>query len=581
LELPFYTTQRGTLNAGEVATWQFRANANDLITLKVLAVAASEPSLLLQTLDGVLLAQGGEIQVSLPAADTYLVRVVMNNNAGGSYELGLSYTNRVAATELPVVGVPTPTPAYADLGAFMGNLTGGQILTGTLTDIAPEQVYLYTGNANEFINIALDRVSGTLDPLLTLYDPSGQRLALDDDSGANQGAQLRNIKLPLDGSYSVQVSGGGFYGDYQLRLTEGVQILPTDPPTIPTATATQPYVTPTLGFSAGVERLQDHAPVLGNIARAGEIVRYTLYATAGELISVAIQPAAGSGFRPQVEIYGPEGTLITSGNSSNGTDGGVLLPKIPIAESGAYLLFVAGENNTLGNFVLSYGVGASHTDRYRGNAAANERITGEIMTAGYREVWTLPLGAGDVLTVAVNTETGGLDPMLQLVAPDGTILYSDDNSGGSKAALIRYAIIPVSGIYTVRVRDTLGTQRGIYTLVWRYINLAPSPTPIPSTTTILTIDGEVAENAYMFYVFQGRLGQTVRVQITTPDGSTLDPVAVLLAPDGSRLAEGDDSPNSLNPDFTARLPDDGTYTVRVNGYLSGGAFTLRVALVEE
>jgi hypothetical protein len=63
-------------------------------------------------------------------------------------------------------------------------------------------------------------------------------------------------------------------------------------------------------------------------------------------------------------------------------------------------------------------------------------------------------------------------------------------------------------------------------------------------------------------------------------GGAFDPVAALLAPDGTVIAEGDDSAASLNPDFTLVMPATGTYTLRVNGYgVSGGAVAISVELL--
>jgi hypothetical protein len=86
---------------------------------------------------------------------------------------------------------------------------------------------------------------------------------------------------------------------------------------------------------------------------------------------------------------------------------------------------------------------------------------------------------------------------------------------------------------------------------------------------------------YRFYSFQGRLGQRVRVQVRAFPGSGLDAVAVLIDPQGREIAQGDDSPNSLDVDFVALLPADGSYQVRVNGYLSAGLYEVRVALLLE
>jgi hypothetical protein len=70
----------------------------------------------------------------------------------------------------------------------------------------------------------------------------------------------------------------------------------------------------------------------------------------------------------------------------------------------------------------------------------------------------------------------------------------------------------------------------------------------------------------------------VRVRVLAEEGSDFDPAAALIAPDGEVLIEVDDTEGDLNPRFNFELPADGTYNVRVNGYISGGPFEV---LVEE
>jgi hypothetical protein len=57
-------------------------------------------------------------------------------------------------------------------------------------------------------------------------------------------------------------------------------------------------------------------------------------------------------------------------------------------------------------------------------------------------------------------------------------------------------------------------------------------------------------------------------------------VAAVLDSSGATVAEGDDSGGSLNPDFQALLPADGTYNLRVNGYGdSGGSVSVTVEML--
>ncbi len=50
--------------------------------------------------------------------------------------------------------------------------------------------------------------SGSVDPVLTLFDPAGQAIATDDNSGGGTTALLRDIRLPVDGDYIIQALGG-------------------------------------------------------------------------------------------------------------------------------------------------------------------------------------------------------------------------------------------------------------------------------------------------------------------------------------------------------------------------------------
>jgi hypothetical protein len=192
-------------------------------------------------------------------------------------------------------------------------------------------------------------------------------------------------------------------------------------------------------------------------------------------------------------------------------------------------------------------------------------------------VWTLALNQGDIITAAASPiSADALDPLLEVVAPDGTIIASDDNSGGAPSALVQRAVAPAAGIYLLRVAAANAASAGPYRLIWRYVEAAPTPTPDPPRYLLLAVSDSVPPDAYRFYPFQGRAGQVVRVRVSAPPGSRLDPVAALLGPDGMVIAEADDILGSLDTEIILTIPADGTYTVRVSGYLSGGPFELLV-----
>jgi hypothetical protein len=202
-------------------------------------------------------------------------------------------------------------------------------------------------------------------------------------------------------------------------------------------------------------------------------------------------------------------------------------------------------------------------------------LTSTLTNKAIRDVWTVTLQAGDVITVAASSADGVLDPFVELTDLDGVPLAADDNGGGGLNAVLRSVPIERSGQYLIRVRAARGDQVGGYQLLWRYINLAQAADHNARETTLMQVDGTIRLNEYEFYYFYGLQGQTIHVSVFPRPGSRLDPVAVLFDAAGNLIAEGDDD-DGLNPSFTVTLPTNDTYTLRVNGYLTEGDFTARV-----
>lgn len=580
--------------AGELTTptaydlYRFNAAAGDNIRLRALGPV----NLTLRGPDGApLMTDNPDFETRITQAGAYLVFVTLAGAESGRYELGLAYTDRPSPADFTptppevVVDIPTPTPPFADLGARIGDLTPGRDVGGRFQLDAPQRhVYTFTGTPGQYITLSMGRVNGMVDPQLTLYDPDGQPIATDGNSGGNRDALLRNIRLPAAGLYSVLVTGGGQQGDYILRLQSTGDPLPVTPvqSTRPTLTPFNPALTPTIATAAPDARLQDHVPVQGRLTRGGDFARYLIDVTAGDFVTIGVRPQAPDQLRLLVEVYDPDGVLVRQARSSTDLVGDtVLLPITPMATTGTYAIFITTERDSQGDYVLAYGTGTSYADTRRGIIEADTPYESAIRGRGQREVWYAELEAGDVITAVAVPLNTALDPVLELVAPDGTLIASDDNSGGFPSPLLDAITIPVSGVYELRVTAANAATAGPYRIIWRYVAAAPTPTPDAPRYRIMTVADVVPEGQYRFYPFQGQAGQTVRIQVLGQPDTGFDPVAALLGPDGREIATGDDSGGDLNPRFRATLPADGTYTVRVSGYLSGGAFDVIVdALLE-
>lgn len=581
--LQAWETASGSLNTAQDRNeWQFFGRAGQVARLRLVSQNADVTMTL--RLRNQVLAEGATVELTLPEDEVYRVGVRLQTGTSGTYDIGLSYVGEanpnIAPTIAPIVGVPTPTPAYANLGEFISQLTESTQIGSLLTAESPEHVYTFQGEEGDIITVEMNRVAGTLDPTLFLYAPDGQPVAMDDNSGGNGNARLLNIRLPVGGLYSIQAQGAGFYGDYTLHFSTDEVAMNLDIQATPEPTTIAPFVIATVGPAIRDQRLEDHVPVIANIAREGDFQRFSFLANAGDVLTVSVRPYRDSMLRPQFEIFGADGNLLTTSNATLSAAGGAAFAAgIQIEESGSLILLITGEENTTGAFLVSVGKGTSTYDVFQGEVIANQQATGTIQGRGERHVWRIRLNPGDVITAAASPTGSGFDPVMELATAGGIVLYRDDNSGANNAALIEIAPITEPANYVLRVYDARGDAQGSYVLLWRYVNIAATPTPLPNKATILAVDDAVDDGQYQFYVFQGQAGQQVEIRVLAAPNSSLDPVAALIDPNGNVIAQVDDSNGLLNPTFTITLPDDGTYSIRVNGYLSSGRFDLFVALL--
>jgi hypothetical protein len=567
--------------ATPINLWTFTAQTNDDITLRALGQGI-KVRLALFASDGGVIAQGDSVQAIIPTTGIYTIEITRegSGDAAGTYDLGLSYTNQPNPSEVPptaipvIVGVPTPLPAFADLGVFIGELAHGTS-DGSELSADTTHVYTFNGQRGQYATLEVRRVFGELDPLLTLYSPQGTPLALDANSGENSSALVRNVQLAEDGIYTVQVSGRGLSGAYAVSLALGEFPVAVTPilPVMPSPTPITPILTPTLGAAIPDERLQDHLPVLGELADASDVQRHSFQAYEGEIITFSVLPLDDSSLIPRVELYDPEGVPVAAvtGNADPANRQAVIR-LFKAEQRGAYSAFVTAEGQTFGAYIVSYGIGSTSQNLMRGEADVNNANSATLQNPSIRELWYANLQQGDVISASIESNT--LDTILELVTENGDLLGLDANSGENGQPIINGVTIPRNGVYFFRVRALGGTIKGDYTLTWRYLSVAPTATPPAGTIRVLSITDTVPNSVYQFYPFQGRANQTLRLRVLTEFGSTFDPVIALLDNEGKVIAEGDDIDGSLNPTVYVTLPADGTYTVRVNGYLQGGTYEL-------
>jgi subtilisin len=96
-------------------------------------------------------------------------------------------------------------------------------LTGTIASGDPQDIYYFNGTGDQRIVVTMNRISGTLDPFLSIWDEEGNLLAFNDNGGGGVNARVNLLILPRTGRYRI-VAGkaqGALTGGYQISVTQG------------------------------------------------------------------------------------------------------------------------------------------------------------------------------------------------------------------------------------------------------------------------------------------------------------------------------------------------------------------------
>jgi len=134
--------------------------------------------------------------ITLNSAGQYLVLVERVFGSGG-YQLGLSVAQAFALQN-----------AEAEL-------------TGRLSAPLPSQRWAFEGQSGQVLSVTMRAQSGTLDPLLRVFNPRGELVEENDDAddpALGRDAQLIDIPLSFNGEYTIEATLFDGEGDYSLDV---------------------------------------------------------------------------------------------------------------------------------------------------------------------------------------------------------------------------------------------------------------------------------------------------------------------------------------------------------------------------
>ncbi len=482
---------------------------------------------------------------ALPADGTYTAVVSsFAGSAAGDFTLTLETAGGSAVVPTPVPPVVTVVPAAGD------TLLPNMPLAGTLTAEQPTMSYTFTGAAGQRVTITLE--STAFDAFLILHDPSGTELIGDDDSAGNLNARISDFALPGDGLYTVLVTsfGGTALGDFTLTLEtagSGV-VVPTPVP---------PLVTTGNEIAAG-------QIVSGELTDSQLSVTYRLVGEAGSAVSIMLNSEAFDAFLTVQDAAGNE-------VASDDDGGGNLNSRIAVfrLEAGQTYSIVASSlgGTAIGAYTLQVD---SVTFSSGGPITIGESLTG-YADGGYPS-YTFSADVGEMVVITLRSED--FDSFVRLYDSQGSVLASDDDSGGNLDAQISFFTIPASGEYTIQVEAYSGEAAvGAYTLSVATVTTRPVEYTQEVQAALDTA------NSVLGFRFRGQAGDVIAISMNS---DTFDSYLTLTSAEGVMLVSNDDGGGDLNAligPFT--LPETGDYIIGARGYdaNAAGPFTLRLERV--
>jgi hypothetical protein len=247
-------------------------------------------------------------------------------------------------------------------------------------------------------------------------------------------------------------------------------------------------------------------------------------------------------------------------------------------------LFVIGMDGALTGYRKAFPAdrGASPTvlaSQGVGCGVVSERAPGQ--------TWTYAGRAGEIVTFSAvdpardDPYALGLDIALRVYDPNGNeIAYNDDQAGadlfGAYDAQIPDLALPADGMYTIVVEWVAGSGS--------YLISARAEQRATAGDDVIRVSGRLMDAAPVErWTFDGEADDVITVTMMMQTGD-LDPALELIAPDGSRLAYNDDTPDpvmGVNAQINrARLPVTGRYTVEASRFDGSGRYELVILKVE-
>ncbi len=430
-------------------------------------------------------------------ATVYISSFVVNSDATATISTGGLYTD----TRVLPLGVSEILTAPS-IPLFFNTPTEGVIVGDQYY-----QVYTFSGEAGQLVNISMTKSVGNLDTLLLLFDNTGNIIADNDDvnSPADTNSAM-SVRLPSSGTYTVFASRygkdvGGTEGTYNLLVAEEAPERAVNL-NLPTGDI---EVTLTWNTRADLQLLV-RDPFGDSVYDDAESVRSggLLTATGNRNCSTTLATT------PAYHIYWPSGTKdvgayeVEVWYQSECGDTTPVNYSLYIVVGGELIFTEASLIRFNERYVTSFNInldgtatpslggiiGGSETLPYQAELESaivmlgGNSFTGSITPDNKFDVYAFDGLVGDVVTVTMTASSPTLDTLLFMIDPNQVeIARNDDANADTRNSAINRVTLAANGRYYILATHfgaIYGGTTGAYTLSLQVERpISPTATPQP------------------------------------------------------------------------------------------------------
>jgi hypothetical protein len=442
-----------------------------------------------------------------------------------------------------------------DLGEYRGALAYGDLISDEfLGDEA--HTWSFDGAAGEYVTVILSPFGEDMDVAIQLLSSDDALLTEVDDAFSGEAEILLNYELPADDEYKIAVRE--FFdlpGEYELELRGGDEPLAA---VVPPDAMEQGELVLDETFEATLAEGEKHA--------------WFLYsAGVGDMVNITLTPAEGQDMDMTLSVIAPDGFIEVDELDDVSSGGAETVRCLVLGEPGDYIIVVDEYWDVAGDYSLYVSPceeGMGLYDLVEMGALSLGELVMETLAEGEQHAWTFEAVAGDVIDIFLSPVDTGMDMVLSLSAPDGSLLLDQlDKTSIDEDEEVLGLELDLDGEYTVIVEE-FWDEPGDYALSVNYAG--DSEYELIDMGEIAYGDkmqGELLGGQYVHtWSLEGAAGDVVTI-VVDPLTDDTDMQLALLDPDGELVFDLDDGGTDEEEKIDSyELLTTGTYIVAVAEY---------------